>query len=197
MPVDAVDLEAVRFKLRRKHFRALLTRHAIRLSVLITVDDRAHIGELMINNEVHRFCDLTLAHLAVAADAVHTTIGPIKTRRLGNTRRDTQSLTKRSSRGIKEVHAFHRIRMTIKHRLPFPKRAQVINSQLPTIIFLSNNNAERCHRGIHRRDRVTLRQHQTITRRIVRVIRRPTHRREHQCRHNVTNTHRTRRMTST
>src|SRR4030095_3362758 len=91
------------------------------------VEDRQDVGEFVVRDEVNRFPDLTLARLTIAHDAVDTLVQIILARCNSQAGGDRKTLAKRPGRGIEEWKAFHRIRMTIDHR--------VVGSECHEIIF--------------------------------------------------------------
>jgi hypothetical protein len=91
VPVDRPHLEPRTPRAStREPLGALLIAHAPRLPVLVAVEDRQHVRQLVVDDEVERLGDLPLARLTVADDAVDPLVEPVHPRRLPEARRDAQ-----------------------------------------------------------------------------------------------------------
>ena len=90
--VDGDDFEAEGDELGGHGFWRLLVGDAVCLAVLVAVDDGADIGEFVIDDEVHGFCDLSFACFAVADDAVDSSVEVVEACGFGDSGGDGEAL---------------------------------------------------------------------------------------------------------
>lgn len=113
VPVDGHNLVAVRLQLRGDHRGRLLLADAVGLAVLVAVEDRQHVAELVVLDVVERLGDLTLAALAVADDAVDALVHAVEAGGVGQAGGDRETLAEAACGGIEEGEAFHGVRVTV------------------------------------------------------------------------------------
>jgi hypothetical protein len=113
---------------------ALLPAHAPRLPELVAVEDRQHVVQPVVDDEVERLGDLPLARLAVADDAVDALVDLVDPRRLADPRRDREAHAQRAGRGVEEREALHRVGVPVEHAVELAQRLEVVGRQAPALL---------------------------------------------------------------
>ena len=164
----------------RLHVVAELCRHA--LSEPVDVDDPAQVIEFVIDGRVGRFPDRPFRHLAVAEEHIGAVVGTDPARVQRGADRGADALTERPGRDIDERQS--------RRRMPFEIRADLTKLQQ---LFAREQSRFR-PRGIQNRRGVSLRQHEPVVVRILRILRVESHLAKEQRRDDLRRRHAGRRM---
>ena len=175
MPVDVEHREPDRFELPDQDLRRLLGADLAGLPVSVAVEDRQHVGQLLIDDKVQGLGDLALSGLAVADQAIDPLVQPIVFGGHAQPRGHGQPLPQRTRGGIEEADALHRAGVTVQTRIRFPQRENVVHRQRTCLVAFSDHRPQIRQRRVDNGHRMPFGQNQTVGSGVSRMLRQPAH----------------------